>query len=180
MNMDALDKTTRERDEALADVTALIARVRELEERLEQRTRERDHERAIVANGCFTYSEGEVALRAQAAEAQQLAAQMRDERDDARTQLSMTQAWHEQMCRSSEKGWAEVEMLRERVTEHQRKFEAGWSVLRKQRDEARAEVATAYRRGAEAMREACARVADAHCVPGTRDVIRALPIPEEP
>ena len=38
----------------------------------------------------------------------------------------------------------------------------------------------AYRRGAEAMREACARVADAHCVPGTRDVIRALPIPEEP
>jgi chromosome segregation ATPase len=38
----------------------------------------------------------------------------------------------------------------------------------------------AYSRGAEAMREACARVADAHCVPGTRDVIRALPIPEEP
>jgi hypothetical protein len=38
----------------------------------------------------------------------------------------------------------------------------------------------AYRRGAEAMREACARVADAHCVPGTRDVIRSLPIPEEP
>jgi chromosome segregation ATPase len=38
----------------------------------------------------------------------------------------------------------------------------------------------AYRRGAEAMREACARVADAHCVPGTRDGIRALPIPEEP
>ena len=38
----------------------------------------------------------------------------------------------------------------------------------------------AFRRGAEAMREACARVADAHCVPGTRDVIRSLPIPEEP
>jgi hypothetical protein len=37
----------------------------------------------------------------------------------------------------------------------------------------------AYRRGAEAMREACARVADAHCVPGTRDVIRALSIPED-
>jgi hypothetical protein len=37
----------------------------------------------------------------------------------------------------------------------------------------------AYRRGAEAMREACARVADAHCVPGTRDVIHALPIPPE-
>ena len=37
----------------------------------------------------------------------------------------------------------------------------------------------AYRRGAEAMREACARVADAHCVPGTRDVIRAMPISEE-
>jgi hypothetical protein len=37
----------------------------------------------------------------------------------------------------------------------------------------------AYRRGAEAMREACARVADAHCVPGTRDVIRGLSIPED-
>lgn len=43
----------------------------------------------------------------------------------------------------------------------------------------RSELDYAYRRGAEAMREACARVADAHCVPGTRDVIRALPIPEE-
>lgn len=49
--------------------------------------------------------------------------------------------------------------------------------------ETRRELASQYgmgfRRGAEAMREACARVADAHCVPGTRDVIRALPIPEE-
>jgi chromosome segregation ATPase len=42
------------------------------------------------------------------------------------------------------------------------------------------DTADAYRRGAEAMREACARVADAHCVPGTRDVIRAMSIPEEP
>jgi hypothetical protein len=78
---------------ARTDVPALIARVRELEERLltaeerlEQRTRERDHERAtlagVLANGGFTYSEGEVALRAQAAEAQQLAKQMMDERDD--------------------------------------------------------------------------------------------------
>lgn len=38
----------------------------------------------------------------------------------------------------------------------------------------------AYRRGAEAMREACARVADVHCFCGMRGVIRALPIPEEP
>ena len=78
---------------ARTDVPALIARVRELEEqlltaeeRLEQRTRERDHERATIAGvlacGGSTYSEGEVALRAQAAEAQQLAKQMMDERDD--------------------------------------------------------------------------------------------------
>lgn len=58
-------------------------------------------------------------------------------------------------------------------------------VTRESYNEARASCGAAlaeqyYRRGAEAMREACARVADAHCVPGTRDVIRALPIPEEP
>jgi hypothetical protein len=58
----------------------------------------------------------------------------------------------------------------------------------KERDEARASVADAYRRGAEAMREACARVVDAAEADGRQcvrvsvmaDDIRALPIPEEP
>ena len=43
----------------------------------------------------------------------------------------------------------------------------------------RAEVAAAYQRGAEAMREAAARVAEAHFVPGTVKQIRALPVPED-
>jgi hypothetical protein len=59
---------------------------------------------------------------------------------------------------------------------------------RRERDEARASVADAYRHGAEAMREACARVVDAAEADGRQcvrvsvmaDDIRALPIPEEP
>lgn len=76
---------------ALAGVSSpdLVKRVRELEERLltaeerlEQRTRERDHERALLECAPWaTYSEGATLLRAQAAEAQQLAKQMMDERD---------------------------------------------------------------------------------------------------
>ena len=77
---------------------------------------------------------------------------------------------------------AEVERLRELLDENA--YERGLLARRvteaqARRDEARANASKAYRRGAEAMREACVRVADAHCVPGTRDVIRALPIPEE-
>jgi len=119
--------------------------------------------------------------------------------------------------RERDEARAEVEMLRERVTEHQRKFEAGWAVLRKQRDEARAEVGMledrlsesraeverladerdellvrvadqgaelratreayrdAYRRGAEAMREAIA----SHVRGPGNELIRAWRIPEE-
>jgi len=37
------------------------------------------------------------------------------ERDDARTQLAMVEAWHKQMCSSAERGWAqEAERTRER------------------------------------------------------------------
>jgi len=58
MNLDEIEARWPEgrlaNSDARAGVSMLIARVRELEERLEQRTRERDHERAIVANGCFT------------------------------------------------------------------------------------------------------------------------------
>jgi len=58
--------------------------------------------------------------------------------------------------------------------------------LQRERDEARAEVATAYRRGAEAMREACAQrvkgEGNGHYGLTGADVaktLRALPIPEE-
>ncbi len=88
-------------DEALADYqdlgrtmheecSRLEERLLTAEERLEQRTRERDHERAtlagVLACGGSTYSEGETLLRAQAAEAQQLAKQMMDERDELRAE----------------------------------------------------------------------------------------------
>jgi hypothetical protein len=86
---------------ALAGVSSpdLVKRVQELEEqlitaeeRLEQRTQERDHERATLAGvlACsgFAYSDGETLLRAQAAEAQQLAKQMMDERDKLRAECA--------------------------------------------------------------------------------------------
>lgn len=55
--------------------------------------------------------------------------------------------------------------------------------LYKERDEARASVADAYRRGAEAMREACAQwiphlLCTVDC--DREESMRALPIPEEP
>lgn len=53
----------------------------------------------------------------------------------------------------------------------------------RERDEARASVADAYRRGAEAMREACAREASVcanHRGEELDAIMSALPIPEEP
>jgi hypothetical protein len=73
------------RERAMADALAapqLAARVRELEA-------ERDHERALLECAPWaTYSEGETLLRAQAAEAQQLAKQMMDERDKLRAECA--------------------------------------------------------------------------------------------
>jgi hypothetical protein len=67
---------------ARTDVPALVARVRELEA-------ERDHERALLECAPWaTYSEGETLLRAQAAEARQLAKQMMDERDKLRAECT--------------------------------------------------------------------------------------------
>jgi chromosome segregation ATPase len=82
------------------------------------------------------------------------------ERDEARAEVErLTDERDELLVRVAEQG-AELRATREAY------IGAKWT--------------NAYRRGAEAMREACARVADAHFVPGTRDVIHALPIPEEP
>jgi hypothetical protein len=52
----------------------------------------------------------------------------------------------------------------------------------RERNEARASVADAYRRGAEAMREACANAVERSLLPHdhTAQSLRALPIPEEP
>jgi chromosome segregation ATPase len=76
------------------------------------------------------------------------------------------------------------QVMCKRETEEVERLTSELQRERKCLTETRRELASQYgmgfRRGAEAMREACARVADAHCVPGTRDVIRALPIPEEP
>jgi uncharacterized coiled-coil DUF342 family protein len=96
------------------------------------------------------------------------------ERDEARADAAMLED------RLSESR-AEVERLADERDELLVRVEDQGAELRATREAyIDAKWTNAYRRGAEAMREACARVADAHCVPGTRDVIRALPIPEEP
>jgi hypothetical protein len=56
--------------------------------------------------------------------------------------------------------------------------------MQRERDEARASVADAYRRGAEAMREACAAALLINGLVVSREraaaTVRALPIPEAP
>jgi len=143
------------------------------------------------------------------------------ERDDARTQLAMVEAWHKQMCSSAERGWAqEAERTRERdearaevqhLTDERDELlvrvanqDAELRATRGAYNEARAELTRerigirpidevrcdAYRRGAEAMREACIGAACGFFMGTTgfcngdedelEAVLEALPIPEEP
>jgi len=123
------------------------------------------------------------------------------ERDDARTQLAMVEAWHEQMCLSAERGWAqEAERTRERddaraeVERLKRERDAAYMAAGEySQDEVNAMTTemialrkeyekSAYRRGAEAMREACANAFAEYEGAGLSAQILAmeLPIPEEP
>lgn len=76
----------------------------------------------------------------------------------------------------------ERDRLRERcetlASNHEYRVEE-MAALRKERDEARAEVAIAFRRGAEAMREACARYIEGEDKMFADNGLRALPIPED-
>jgi chromosome segregation ATPase len=72
------------------------------------------------------------------------------QRDDARTQLAMVEAWHKQMCSSAERGWAqEAERTRERDearayaeerNDEANKLQRYLNIAATERDEARAEV----------------------------------------
>lgn len=67
--------------------------------------------------------------------------------------------------------WTRIETaLAEPVGVHPSSLTDVVTLLENERDEARAEVAAAYQRGAEAMREAAARYAER---------VRSLPIPED-
>jgi len=126
--------------------------IEELEAELETVTRERDKLSVLVE-----LSDG---YRRERDEARAEAAMLEDRLSESRAEVeALTDERDELLVRVADAG-AELRATREAY------IDAKWT--------------NAYRRGAEAMREACARVADAHCVPGTRDVIRAMPIPEEP
>ena len=132
--------------------------IEELEALLEAVTRERDKLSVLV----------------------ELSDGYRRERDEARAEVE--RLMHQLADATNESTHFQVMCKRE--TEEVERLTSELQRERKCLTETRRELASQYgmgfRRGAEAMREACARVADAHCVPGTRDVIRALPIPEEP
>lgn len=103
--------------------------------------------------------------RARNADLRTMLEQVTRERDEARTSCSDCAMWAERSTR-----WHDDMQRAERERE---------------RDEARAEVADAYRRGAEAMREACARWFREHdesfelTVDACHDVIVDMPIPED-
>jgi chromosome segregation ATPase len=142
--------------------------IEELEAELETVTRERDKLSVLVE-----LSDG---YRRERDEARADAAMLEDRLAESRSEVErLADERDELLVRVADAG-AELRATREA-------YNGARAELTRERigirpvDEVRSD---AYRRGAEAMREACARVADAHCVPGTRDVIRALPIPEEP
>ena len=134
--------------------------IEELEALLEVATRERDEARAIVGSCWLTYSEGE--------------------RDKAR-------AWAHKCERERDEARAEVDRLkRERDAAYMAAGEYSQDevnamttemiALRKEYEK------SAYRRGAEAMREACANAFAEYEGAGLSAQILAmeLPIPEEP
>ena len=177
-----LEQVTSERDEARAELAALRKRVVEAlpyptdDDSDESRTAEETIEMAVA--------ERDAAYRSR-----DLAIKMWDEERALRIRLGV-----------------EVKFLRERTGYMREDVEERWKRLIAERDEARAErdaavrrisevgvmVATngnrlakdAYKRGAEAMREACAAALMADGLVLSREraanVVRALPIPEEP
>jgi hypothetical protein len=85
--------------------------------------------------------------------------------------------------------WSRIDAaLAEPVEVHPSSLSDVVTLLENERDEARAEKADAYRRGAEAMREAaaatvgsnagCSHMVCGYC-PSSAEKIRALPIPED-
>lgn len=67
-------------------------------------------------------------------------------------------------------------VLHDVVMAEKRTTEFKLNEAQRERDEARAALADAYRRGAEAMREAASNAIPGHY---SGDIIRALPIPED-
>jgi len=117
-----------------------------------------------------------------------------DERDKARTRLAMMTDWHENMCRSSERGWAqEAERTRERDearADVERLTDARDELIVRVVDQGaelratRDAYGTAYSRGAEAMRSACAATIHDGGLVWTREsaerALREIGILEEP
>ena len=157
-----VERLTRERDAEIASLTAALDE-RDVEaERVREQYDRLMHQLADKTNEATHW---QVMLKRETEEVERLARQVEvltDERDELLVRVADASA-ELRATREAYNG-VRAELTRERI---------GIRPV----DEVRSD---AYRRGAEAMREACARVADAHCVPGTRDVIRALPIPGEP
>ena len=100
-----------------------------------------------------------------------------DERDEAfdRGMETMQRVALELYRRGREPLLEELEEARARNADMRAMLEQ----VTRERDEARASAADQFRRGAEAMREACARWVADFCSSGKAFALRALPIPED-
>jgi hypothetical protein len=157
---------------ALIDMAALVYERDAAREEATRLTRERDKFQALAELGEGYRRERDKA-RDEVEQLRELLDENAYERGLLARRMTEAQIRRDELGAEVERLTAEVEMLRGVGCCESDKLDEPPSgpcgVCRK----------CAYRRGAEAMREACARVADAHCVPGTRDVIRGLSIPED-
>lgn len=121
--------------------------------------------------------------------------QMERERDEARAEHALAQERFENAVQIATRHAVERDKWRDKFlalnqTAGELCSACGWAFkipgescrceVVKERDEARASAVEAYKRGAEAMREACAQWVD-HWVSGhVADKLRDMPTPEEP
>jgi chromosome segregation ATPase len=118
-------------------------------------------------------------------------------REEARAELAEANARRADLRTALEWANEERDRLREQLAakhsecpdcamyaERSARFAEQADQMQRERDEARASVADAYRRGAEAMREACAAALLINGLVVSREraaaTVRALPIPEAP
>lgn len=153
-----IDELVRWRDKCEALAASLQRKVRHCDEITEERDkaqRERDEARAEIA-GLPAWQKGCEQALADLADAEEAIARLYTERDEARAELSTLRKDYDSVLE------ANVGLL----------DDAPWADVRR-----------AYIRGAEAMREACAREASVcanHRGEELDAILSALPIPEEP
>jgi predicted nucleic acid-binding Zn-ribbon protein len=159
--LEAVKELVRERDEARAEAAMLEDRLSESRAEVERITDERDELPVRVANQEAELRATREAYNESRAEVERLMHQLADATNES-THFQV-------MCKRETE---EVERL---TSELQRERKC----LTETRRELASQYGMGFRRGAEAMREACAQWVADYCSFGRAAAVRALPIPEE-